>query len=137
MDNGLLIFEDDLGAAALFKEYAESVGFSPVIGAGNFNEAIQQLAGQRNKIKAALLDMSVPYSSAKNDGPNPRAGPDLRNRLIDEFGFSPASILLMSGDISEYDRESCFDHKVDPSLLVEKEDVSRKKIEELFNLVVQ
>ncbi len=40
MAKGLLIFKDEAGATALFKEFAESVGFSPVICAGNFDEAI-------------------------------------------------------------------------------------------------
>ena len=137
MTLGCFILEDTEIGLAAYEDLAKQAGFEIVVMAKNVQDAKAEIRNHIHELAGFILDMSTPFTSASDEGPDPHAGPSVRDYLMNECGVSPDSILLMSNVISEYDLKSCCDHQIDPSMIVEKHELSVEKIKHTFASLFQ
>jgi hypothetical protein len=137
MPLGCFILEDSDSAFAVWEDFVRRAGFENVLRANNVEDAKKIISEHIRELVAFILDMSTPLTADPKEEPHPHAGPSVRNHLITDWSVSPDSILLTSNVISEYDLQSCCYHRIDPSLIVGKEELSVEKIKRTFASVLQ
>ena len=133
-DRLVFLLEDQKNQQIHFHEIFDDIGNVNYVTASSYEEGLEIINSSNYDYLRYFIDMKFPYEKSESSDSAGYYGAQFVDELR-TIGIDPERIVMMSSIISLSDIQSCNDIGIDPSHIISKEKLTKKKIEELLNSV--